>query len=54
MELAAVLDPEAQIGLSTLERRIETLTGFQVNLVPEPVRDRQLRANIERDGQPAF
>ena len=57
VEFAVVLDPAAHIGLiglSGLERHVENLIGYRVNLVPEPIRDPHLRAIIERDRIRAF
>ena len=57
VDLAVVLDPAAHIGLiglSGLERRIGNLIGHSVELVPEPVEDAHVRANIERDRRRAF
>jgi predicted nucleotidyltransferase len=57
VDLAAELDPEAGIGLfalGALERRLAELVGRKVDLLPEPVENPRLRANIDRDRQRAF
>jgi hypothetical protein len=57
VDLAAELDPEAQIGLfalGALERRLAELVGRKVDLLPEPVEKPRLRANIDRDRRRAF
>ena len=57
LDLAAELDPEAQIGLfalGALERRLAELVGRRVELLPEPVEKPRLRANIDRDRRRAF
>ncbi|MBV9537305.1 MAG: nucleotidyltransferase domain-containing protein [Acidisphaera sp.] len=57
VDLAAELDPEAQIGLfglAAIERRLAELVGRKVDLLPEPVEKPRLRANIERDRVLAF
>lgn len=57
VDLAAELDPEARIGLfalTGLERRLAALIGRPVDLLPEPVENPRLRANIERDRIRAF
>ncbi len=57
VDLAAELDPEAGIGLfalGALERRLAEMVGRKVDLLPEPVEKPRLRANIDRDRQPAF
>lgn len=40
--------------LTALERRIETLLGCRVDLLPEPVEKQRLQANIDRDRRRAF
>jgi predicted nucleotidyltransferase len=57
VDLAAELDPEAQIGLfalGALERRLANLIGRKVDLLTEPVEKQRLRANIDRDRRRAF
>ncbi|HVC56785.1 MAG TPA: nucleotidyltransferase domain-containing protein [Stellaceae bacterium] len=57
IDLAAELDPDAQIGLfelAALERRLSTLLGRSVDLLPEPVEKRRLQASIDRDRRRAF
>lgn len=57
VDLIAVLDPEARIGLielAGLERRIGDFVGRKVDLITEPVTRPRLRRNIERDGIHAF
>ena len=57
VDLAAELDPEANIGLfalGALERRLAELVGRKVDLLPEPVEKQRLRANIDRDRRHAF
>jgi predicted nucleotidyltransferase len=57
VDLAAELDPEAGIGLfalGALERRLAELVGRKVDLLPEPVENPRLRANIDRDRRRAF
>jgi uncharacterized protein len=57
VDLVVELDPEAHIGLlalGALERRLTELVGRSVDLLPEPVEQPRLRANIERDRRHAF
>ena len=57
VDLAAELDSEARIGLfalGALERRLASLVGRKVDLLPEPVEKQRLRANIDRDRRRAF
>jgi predicted nucleotidyltransferase len=57
VDLAAELDPDAQIGLfrlAAMERRLAELVGRKVDLLPEPVEKPRLQANIERDRVRAF
>ena len=57
VDLAARLDPNAGIGLfalTGLERRLGELLHRPVDLVPEPVEQRRLQANIDRDRRVAF
>ncbi len=57
VDLAAELNPDARIGLlalGALERRLATLIGRKVDLLPEPVEKPRLRANIDRDRLHAF
>jgi predicted nucleotidyltransferase len=53
----AALDPDARIGvfrLVGLERRLAEILGHDVDLLPEPIEHRRLRANVERDRRVAF
>jgi predicted nucleotidyltransferase len=57
IDLVAELDPDTRIGLfrlAGLERRLSELLGRQVDLLPEPIEQARLRANIERDRRVAF
>jgi len=57
VDLAAELDPNARVGLfalAALERRLATLLGRKVDLLPEPVEKPGLRAKIDRDRRHAF
>jgi predicted nucleotidyltransferase len=57
VDLAARLDPDAGIGLfalTGLERRLRELLHRPVDLIPEPVEQRRLQANIDRDRRVAF
>ncbi len=57
IDLAAELDPAAGIGLfalGALERRLAELVGRKVDLLPEPVENQRLRANLDRDRRRAF
>ncbi len=57
VDLAAELDPAAGIGLfalGALERRLAELVGRTVDLLPEPVENQRLRANVDRDRRRAF
>lgn len=52
IDLAADLDPSFHIGLfalSALQRRLATLIGLPVDLLPEPVEKPRLQARIEQD-----
>jgi uncharacterized protein len=57
IDLAAELDPAARIDLlrlASLERRIAELLGNPVDLLPEPVEQRRLQDQINRDRLRAF
>jgi predicted nucleotidyltransferase len=57
VDLVAELDPEARIGLFRLvglERRLTELLGRNVDLLPEPIEQPRLRANVDRDRRGAF
>ena len=57
VDLAARLDPNTRIGLfalTGLERRLGELLHRPVDLVPEPVEQQRLQANIDRDRRIAF
>lgn len=57
VDLAARLDPDARVGLfalGALEGRLSELVGRRVDLLPEPVEEARLQANIDRDRRRAF
>ncbi len=57
VDLAAGLAPNAHIGLfalTGLERRLRELLHRRVDLIPEPVEQQRLQANIDRDRRVAF
>jgi uncharacterized protein len=57
IDLAAEFDPAAEmdlIRLVALERRIGEALGRPVEILPEPVENPRLRANVERDRRSAF
>lgn len=57
VDLAVRLDPDARIGLfglTGLERRLGELLHRPVDLVPEPVEQQRVQANIDRDRRVAF
>jgi predicted nucleotidyltransferase len=57
IDLAAEFDPAASMDLfrlAALERRLKTLLGRRVELLPEPVNTPRLQANIDRDRRRAF
>jgi predicted nucleotidyltransferase len=57
MDLAAEFDPAAKmdlIRLIGLERELREWLGRDVQLLPEPIRKRRLRAEVERDRVRAF
>lgn len=57
IDLAVAFDPAACIdlvGLAGLERRLAERLGRPVELLPEPVENPRLRANVERDRLVAF
>lgn len=57
IDLAAEFDPAAEmdlIRLVALERRISEALGRPVEILPEPVENPRLRANVERDRRSAF
>jgi predicted nucleotidyltransferase len=57
IDLAAEFDPVAEmdlIRLVALERRLGETLGRQVEILPEPVENPHLRANVERDRRVAF
>ena len=57
IDLVAELDPAARIGLFrlvALERRLGELLGRNVDLLPEPIEQPRLRANVDRDRRGAF
>ena len=57
VDLAVEFDPAAAmdlIRLVALERRLGETLGRPVEILPEPVEDARLRANVERDRLIAF
>jgi predicted nucleotidyltransferase len=57
VDLAAEFDPAAEmdlIRLIALERRLGEALGRPVEILPEPVENPRLRANVERDRVIAF
>ena len=57
VDLVVELDPDARIGLirlAGLERRLSELLGRTVDLLPEPIEQPRVRANVEQDRQRAF
>ena len=55
--LAVELDPAARMDLfrrTALERRIAEILGRRVDLLPEPVQQPRLQANINQDHRRAF
>jgi uncharacterized protein len=57
VDLAVEFDPAARMDLfrlTALERRIVEVLGRRVDLLPEPVQQPRLRANINRDRGRAF
>jgi predicted nucleotidyltransferase len=57
VDLLVELDPGACIGLfalGALERRLTELVGRPVDLLPEPIEQPRLKANIDRDRRRAF
>jgi predicted nucleotidyltransferase len=57
IDLAAEFDPAAEmdlIRLVALERRIGDALGRAVEILPEPVENPRLRANLQRDRRIAF
>ncbi len=57
VDLAVEFDPAAEMDLIrmvALERRIAETLGRPVEILPEPVENSRLRANIERDRLIAF
>jgi predicted nucleotidyltransferase len=57
LDLAAEFDPAAEmdlIRLIALERRLGETLGRPVEILPEPVENPRLRANVERDRVIAF
>ena len=57
VDLAAEFDPAAEmdlIRLVALERRIGETLGRRVDILPEPIENPRLRANVERDRLIAF
>ena len=57
IDLVAELDPNARVGLIRLvglEQRVAEILGRNVDLLPEPIEQPRLRANVERDRRSAF
>lgn len=57
IDLAAEFDPAAEmdlVRLVALERRVGESLGRPVEILPEPVENPRLRANLERDRLVAF
>jgi predicted nucleotidyltransferase len=57
VDLVAELDPDARIGLFRLvglERRLGEILGRHVDLLPEPIEQPRLRANVDQDRRGAF
>ena len=57
VDLVAEFDPAARmdlIRLVGLERRISDTLGRRVEILPEPIENPRLRANVERDRLIAF
>ena len=57
IDLVTELDPAARIGLFrlvALERRLAEILGRNVDILPEPIEQPRLRANVERDRRSAF
>ncbi len=57
VDLAVEFDPAAEMDLIrmvALERRIGVTLGRLVEILPEPVENPRLRANVERDRRIAF
>lgn len=57
VDLAAEFDPAAKmdlIRLVALERRLTETLGRPVEILPEPIENRRLQANVERDRLIAF
>jgi hypothetical protein len=57
IDLVAELDPNARVGLFRLvglEQLLAEILGRSVDLLPEPIEQPRLRANVERDLRSAF
>jgi predicted nucleotidyltransferase len=57
IDLVVELDPAARIGLIRLagiERRLAEILGSTVDLLPEPIEQPRIRANVDRDRQSVF
>jgi predicted nucleotidyltransferase len=57
VDLVVELDPAARIGLirlAGLERRLAEILGRAVDLLPEPIEQPRIRANVDRDRRRAF
>jgi predicted nucleotidyltransferase len=57
IDLVVQFDPDARIGLFrlvSLERRLSEILGHSVDLLPEPIEQPRLRANVDRDRRSAF
>jgi predicted nucleotidyltransferase len=56
-DLVVEPDPAARIGLirlAGLERRLAEILGHAVDLLPEPIEQPRIRANVDRDRRRAF
>jgi predicted nucleotidyltransferase len=57
IDLVVELDPAARIGLIRLagiERRLAKILGSTVDLLPEPIEQPRIRADVDRDRQRVF
>jgi predicted nucleotidyltransferase len=54
IDLVAELDPDARVGLFRLIGLERRLLDRNVDLLPEPIEQPRLRANVDRDRRSAF
>ena len=57
IDLVVELDPAARIGiirLTGIERRLAAILGCAVDLLPEPIEQPRIRANVDRDRRHVF